>query len=221
MGSVSFATESGGIVNDPSAGAKKDSGPTIPTAEELARLKQAVEDSPQEAKTHYAYAHALRLLAKNERAVTEYLDATALEPTLYVAYHELALSKARPDQLDQAIERLELLKEHRPKDLLLCVALSELYEQRDNLYFAAKVLSDLLHTNSVPEKYLARVKTRVHYLLTKNKDAQAASQIQHDDLEGESAPLPLPESSLKRNLSAGQMKDARVMQSFGHAPLLP
>jgi predicted Zn-dependent protease len=151
----------------------------------------------------------------------EYLDATQLDPAYYVSYHELSLSKARPEQLDEAIERLKQLHMHHPTDVLLCVALSELLEKRDEMYAASKVLSDLLYTNTIPEKYVNKVKARIHFLINKNKDEQTARSVQRDEPEGEGAPLPLPESSLRRSLSAGQLKDAKVMQNFGHAPLLP
>ena len=131
------------------------------------------------------------------------------------------MSKARPAQLDEAIERLRLLQAHRPNDLLLCISLSELLEQRDELYPAAKVLSDLLYTNTVPDKYLARLKARIHFLINKNKDEQTAKKIQVEESDADGAPLPLPESSLRRSLSASQLKDAKVMQNYGHAPLLP
>lgn len=195
--------------------------PHVPSASELAALKSAVDASPNVGKVHYEYAHALRAAGKQSQAVVEYLDASQLEPTLYVAYHELSLSKARPEQLDEAIDRLKLLQEHRPKDLLLCVSLSELFEQRDELYPAAKVLNDLVYSNSVPEKYLPRVKARIHFLLNKNKEEQTLRKVQSEEPEADAAPLPLPESSLRRSLSASQLKDAKVMQNFGHSQLLP
>lgn len=196
-------------------------GAHIPTDQEILVLKRAVDDAPNDAKVHYAYAHALRAAGKQSQAVAEYLDATQLDPANYVSYHELALSKARPEQLDEAIERLRQLQKHRPTELLLCISLSELLEQRDELYPAAKVLSDLLYTNTIPSKFVNRVKARIHFLINKNKDEQTARSVQSAEPEGEGAPLPLPESSLRRSLSASQLKDAKVMQNFGHAPLLP
>jgi tetratricopeptide (TPR) repeat protein len=193
----------------------------IPSEQDLRKLRSAVEDAPNDAKTHYAYGHALRAAGKQAQAVVEYLDATQLDPAYYVSYHELSLSKARPEQLDEAIERLRQLQTHHPTELLLCISLSELLEKRDELYPAAKVLSDLLYTNTIPEKYVNRVKARIHFLINKNKDEQTARSVQSDEPEGEGAPLPLPESSLRRSLSANQLKDAKVMQNFGHAPLLP
>ena len=53
--------------------------PRIPSEQEIAALKQAVEDAPNDAKAHYAYGHALRAAGKHAQAVTEYLDATQLD----------------------------------------------------------------------------------------------------------------------------------------------
>ena len=201
-----------------------DDAPVVlppPTAQEVADLQKQVEDSPQEAKLHLAYAHALRLSGKHELAAKEYLEATSLEPNLFVAYHELSLTKARPVLVDEAIERLNQLKENQPKNLMLRVALSELLEQRGKLYPAARTLVDLVYDNAVPEQYLPKVKARIHYLLAKNKDAMALEKAEHDDLENDSTPLPLPESSLKRNAATKPPKDAKVMQNFGNSTLLP
>jgi tetratricopeptide (TPR) repeat protein len=224
----STSTQSGTIESSESGSVSTDGTPApvsartnVPSEQDILALKRAVEDAPNDAKVHYAYAHALRAAGKQSQAVVEYLDATQLDPANYVSYHELSLSKARPEQLDEAIERLKLLQKHRPHELLLCVSLSELLEQRDELYPAAKVLSDLLYTNTIPDKFVSRVKARIHFLINKNKDEQTARSVQSQEPEGEGAPLPLPESSLRRNLSASQLKDAKVMQNFGHAPLLP
>jgi tetratricopeptide (TPR) repeat protein len=192
----------------------------IPSPADLLMLKQRVQDAPQDAQAHYVYGHALRLTGRQEQAAVQYLEATSFDPSLFVAYHELSLSKARPEQLDEAIERLNALMGHQPKVLMLRVGLSELLEQRGKLYPAAKVLVDLVYEKAVPEKYLPKVEARIHYLLSKNKDAQTAEKIHSDDAESD-APLPLPESSLRRSLSATKLKDAKVMQNFGHANLLP
>jgi hypothetical protein len=193
----------------------------VPTAQEISDLQKEVDDSPQDAKLHLAYAHALRLSSKHELAAKEYLEATSLDPSLFVAYHELSLSKARPELLDEAIERLNHLRENQPKNLMLRVALSELLEKRGKLYPAAKVLVDLVYDNAVPEQYMPKVKARIHYLLAKNKDAMAVEKAVNDDLENDSTPLPLPESSLRRNAATKTSKDAKAMQNFGNSTLLP
>ncbi|MFX5295054.1 hypothetical protein ABTD22_20805, partial [Acinetobacter baumannii] len=66
-----------------------------------------------------------------------------------------------------------------------------------------------------------KVKARIHYLLAKNKDAMAIEKAEKNDLETDAAPLPLPESSLRRSSATKPMKDAKVMQNFGNSTLLP
>ena len=184
--------------------------------------REKVTAAPQDAKARYEYAKALRQAGKQAEAASELLEATAMDPSLYVAYHELSLVKARPEQLDEGIERLNMLKNERPKDLMLRVALSELLEQRGDSYHAAHTLVEIVYQNDVPAKYVARVQSRIHYLLSKAKDAHAtekAAPADEVDEENTLAP-PLPEASLHRNLSASKLKDAKG-QGFGHAPLIP
>lgn len=184
--------------------------------------RQVVQQSPENAKARYELGRALRIAGKNQEAASELLEATSMDPSLYVAYHELSLTKARPQQLDEAIDRLTILKDEKPKDLLLRVALSELLEANGKVYQASRILVDLVYQNAVPEKYVARVNARIHYLLSKAKDAHAAEKVAAEDpTEEDSLPPPLPESSLRRNLSASKIKDSKSVQGFGHAPLLP
>lgn len=184
--------------------------------------RQVVQQSPESAKARYELGRALRIAGKNQEAASELLEATSMDPSLYVAYHELSLTKARPQQLDEAIDRLTILKDEKPKDLLLRVALSELLEANGKVYQASRILVDLVYQNAVPEKYVARVNARIHYLLSKAKDAHAAEKVAAEDpSEEDSLPPPLPESSLRRNLSASKIKDSKSVQGFGHAPLLP
>ncbi|MFN8555768.1 MAG: hypothetical protein U0103_30235 [Candidatus Obscuribacterales bacterium] len=184
--------------------------------------RQVVQQSPENAKARYELGRALRIAGKNQEAASELLEATSMDPSLYVAYHELSLTKARPQQLDEAIDRLTILKDEKPKDLLLRVALSELLEANGKVYQASRILVDLVYQNAVPEKYVARVNARIHYLLAKAKDAHAAEKVAAEDpTEEDSLPPPLPESSLRRNLSASKIKDSKSVQGFGHAPLLP
>jgi Flp pilus assembly protein TadD len=184
--------------------------------------RQVVQQSPENAKARYDLGRALRLSGKPQEAASELLEATSMDPSLYVAYHEVSLTKARPAQIDEAIERLTMLKEQKPKDLMLRIALSELLEQSGKTYQAARILVDIVYQNAVPEKYVARVNARIHFLLSKAKDAHASEKVATDDAtEEDTLAPPLPESSLRRNLSASKIKEPKVMQGFGHAPLLP
>jgi hypothetical protein len=105
---------------------------------------------------------------------------------------------------------------------MLRVALSELLEQRGDSYQAAHTLVEIVYDNAVPAKYVDRVQSRIHYLLSKAKDlhtTERAATPEDSDDENTLAP-PLPEASLRRNLSASKLKDAKG-QGFGHAPLIP
>jgi Flp pilus assembly protein TadD len=209
------------LFSSSSAGAQEQSAPSSSEAA-IETARQIVQQSPENAKARYDLGRALRLSGKQQEAASELLEATSMDPSLYVAYHELSLTKARPAQIDEAIERLTMLKEQKPKDLMLRVALSELLEQNGKTYQAARMLVDLVYQNAVPEKYVARVNARIHYLLSKAKDAHASEKVASDDAtEEDTLAPPLPESSLRRNLSASKIKEPKVMQGFGHAPLLP
>jgi tetratricopeptide (TPR) repeat protein len=184
--------------------------------------REVVQQSPESAKARYALGRALRIAGKNQEAASELLEATSMDPSLYVAYHELSLTKARPQQIDEAIDRLTILKDEKPRDLLLRVALSELLEANGKVYQASRILVDLVYQNAVPEKYVARVNARIHYLLGKAKDTHASEKVAAEDpTEEDSLPPPLPEASLRRNLSASKIKDSKSGQGYGHAPLLP
>jgi predicted O-linked N-acetylglucosamine transferase (SPINDLY family) len=199
---------------------------TSSSAEAVDAAREVVQQSPENATARYKLGRALRLAGKNQEAASELLEATSVEPSLYVAYHELSLTKARPQQIDEAIDRLTILKDEKPKDLMLRIALSELLEQNGKTYQASRILVDLVYQNAVPEKYAARVAARIHYLLGKAKDTHATEKAATQDsaqdaAEEESLPAPLPETSLRRNLAASKIKDSKTGQGFGHAPLLP
>ncbi len=208
------------FLSSTSVGAQAQQSASSQASIEAAR--QVVQQSPENAKARYDLGRALRLSGKAQEAASELLEATSMDPSLYVAYHELSLTNARPAQIDEAIERLTMLKEQKPKDLMLRVALSELLEQSGKTYQAARILVDLVYQNAVPEKYVARINARIHFLLSKAKDAHASEKVASDDAtEEDTLAPPLPESSLRRNLSASKIKEPKVMQGFGHAPLLP
>ena len=189
-----------------------------PETLDLATLQTKVDEAPQDAKLRLAYARALRAAGKSYQAATECLETTALEPGMFVAYHELALCKPTNEQMDEAIERLNHLRDERPSELMLRVALSELLELRGDNYASARALVDLVYQDKVPRQYLPKVQARIHYLLSKTKDIQAAQGAKIDDGALDTLPAPLPESTLRRNIAASKTKQA---QGFGHSTLLP
>jgi oligoendopeptidase F len=191
------------------------------TDEELAQLKSQVESEPSDAKLRYTYAEALKKSAHYKEAAREYLGVTELEPTFYHAYHQLSVCTNEKTLLDEGIARLNYLKEEKPKDLMLRVGLSELYEKRAEYYQASRVLVDIIYLNAVPEKYLAKINNRIRYLQSKVKDNQALDKSSIGEATEEAGPAPLPDANLSRDLSISKVKEPRVMQGFGNAPLLP
>jgi len=192
-----------------------------PTAQELAGARAAVRANPSDAKAHMALAELLRRLSRQREAAQEYLEVTDLDPHNYLAYHQLSTLNADSAQLDEAIARLSKLKDEKPHELMLRVALSELYERRGNYYQGARVLVDLTYQNAVPAKYHARVNARIHYLLTKQKDSQTADKSFVSEEELDALPPPLPESTIHKDLAASKLKESRVMRGLGNTPLLP
>lgn len=188
---------------------------------DIAALKAKVEAEPSDPKVRYAYAEGLRRLGRGKEASHEYLTVTELEPSYYHAYHQLSLVNHDKHVLDEAISRLNFLKEEKPKDMFLRVALSELYEKKGDNYTAGKTLVELVYANAVPEKYVTKINQRIRYLQAKTKDAQAHDKTYGGDEQMESNPPPLPESTLNRDLSISKVKEPKVMQGFGHATLLP
>lgn len=189
------------------------------SSSELAAVRAKVDAAPQDAKLRLELARALRGAGKNYEAATECLETSALEPGMYVAYHELALCKPTNEQMDEAIERLQHLRDLRPTELMLRVALSELLELRGDNYASARALVDLVYSNKVPQQYLPKVQARIHYLLSKAKDAQTAQNARTDEGTLDTLPAPLPESSLRRSsIAASKTKNG---QGFGHSTLLP
>lgn len=186
---------------------------------ETAKAKLDLE--PGDYKLRYNYAEALRRAGKTKEAAREFLAVTESEPTFYHAYHQLSISTSDKHLIDEALSRLVYLKEERPKDLLLRVALSELYEKKQEYFQASKVLVDLVYQNAVPDKYLAKVNNRIRFLQSKTKDSLALDKAYVGDEQMETSPPPLPEATLNRDLSISKVKEPRVMQGFGHATLLP
>jgi tetratricopeptide (TPR) repeat protein len=194
-------------------------------SEQLKLAEQAVQDTPRDAKKRFELAEALRKSGELHKASIQYLDLTVLDPGYYVAYHQLISTKPSNDQLDEAIERLNKLKEQHPDELMLRVALSEVLEQRGEIYKAARALVDLQLANGVSSKYAIKINARVRYLLSKAKDMHTAEKAQQavrpatEDLD--SVPIPIPDTGSDKDLSTAKLKNATVPEGYGHAKLLP
>jgi tetratricopeptide (TPR) repeat protein len=197
--------------------------PTL--AEQLKVAEQAVQSAPRDAKKRFELAELLRKTGEPHKASVQYLEVTVLDPTYYLAYHQLLTCKPSNDQLDEAIDRLTKLEAQSPKELMLRVALSEVLEQRGETYKAARALVDLQFSEYIPPKYTPQINARVRYLLGKSKDMQMTEKAQQtgqpatEDLD--SVPLPIPESTAAKDLSEAKLKDSKVTEGYGHTKLLP
>jgi len=204
----------------------RSSAQSRPPAEaaQVKAAELAIQAAPRDAKKRFELAELLRKSGDQRKASIEYLDVSALDPTYYLAYHQLINCKPTNDQLDEAIERLTKLEEQFPKELMLRVALSELLEQRGETYKAARALVDLQFSEYIPPKYTTQINTRVRYLLGKSRDANITEKAQQvgqpmgDDLDA--VPLPIPESTAK-DLPEDKFKDSKVTEGYGHTKLLP
>lgn|GEM_PF-5618679 len=175
----------------------------------------------------YSKAEEMRRAGQEKEAAQLYLEAINLEPTLWVAYHQLANLKGDYSQIDGAMDKLNAMKAKQPKELMLRVALSELLEKRGEYYQASRELVDLVYANAIPEKYSKKINARIHYLLSKSKHAYtnvANGEFENLRTEEEldTVPPPLPDPGLVvRDLASTKTKDIPAMQGSGHSQLQP
>jgi len=194
-------------------------------AEQVKVADQAVQAAPRDPKKRFEYAELLRKSGEPHKASIEYLETSVLDPSYYLAYHEMITCKPTDEQLDEAIERLTKLEEQMPKELMLRVALSEVLEKRGEIYKAARALVDLQFSEYIPARYQPQINARVRYLLGKSKDqqttekAQAVGTMPTDDPDA--VPLPIPENTASKDLSDAKLKDSKVTEGYGHNKLLP
>ncbi|MBX9770294.1 MAG: hypothetical protein K2X29_02930 [Candidatus Obscuribacterales bacterium] len=175
----------------------------------------------------YTKAEEARRAGQEKDAAVLYLQAVNLEPTLWVAYHQLANLKTDTTQIDAAMTKLNDMKAKQPKELMLRVALSELLEKRGDYYQASRELVDLVYANAVPDKYSKKINARIHYLLSKSKHAY--TNVQNSEFENlrteeelDTVPPPLPDPGLVvRDLASTKSKDIPAMQGSGHTQLQP
>jgi tetratricopeptide (TPR) repeat protein len=195
----------------------------IPTQQQLMAARALIKENPRDSKAHFELAELLRKSHRDREAAREYLETTRLDPTNYLAFHQLSIVDPQPAEIRQAVDQLTQLQQEKPKELMLRVALSELLEKEGNYYQAARVLVDLVYQNAVPERYRKKVDVRIHFLLAKSKDVHTREQEKNfvSEEELDSTPAPLPEASLHRDLTASKIHEPKSMRSVGHTPLLP
>jgi len=187
------------------------------TPEEARRL---ADNDPANPKLKFQYAEALRHAGKTSEALKEYVQVTEMDPTNYVAYHQIALASPDAKTLSESIKRLTHLMSDKPKELMLRVALSELLETDGEYFQASKVLVDLVFENAVPPKFTAKVNSRIRFLQSKARGEHANRKVADTHHKTDNAPpLPLPEENLSRGLSASRLEKGHEVDGFGHSLL--
>ena len=195
--------------------------------ERIKSTEASIELSPLDVSKRLYLARLWRSTGNLKQACIADLNATAVEPSCYVAYHDMLQNGATPGQIDEALDRLNKLEKTKPKQFLLRMSLSELYEHKNDYYQAARVLVDLQYTPIIPTKYVAQVDVRVHRLLSKTKDLQTTKEaIEHkqkiDETEATpSTPVPLPDVAVTKDMPTGKLRSSKVTEGYGHSQLLP
>ena len=196
-----------------------------------AEQKQLLTDlliKPNDAQLHFKLGENYRKHDQHGQAAAEYRKAIECDQCLWVAYHQLTALTDDEAVLDDYIAKLTKLEAEKPKELLLRVALSELYEKRGNYYQAARTLIDLSYANAVPEKFRPKVSARIHNMLVLSKShhqekepAPTAPAVATSEEDLDVMPAPLPTPGTKRSIAQAKLKDAKEVRGMGHTPLLP
>ena len=126
--------------------------PEKPSLEVLQEALIKSENNPASPKLRFEYAELLRKAGKDQQAFKEYLAVTDIDASYYVAYHMIAQHCKDDKILKEATRRLTHLKETKPKELMLRVALSELLEAQGDYYHASRALVDI-----VPERHTGKI----------------------------------------------------------------
>lgn len=199
---------------------------------ELRRLQTDLVLKPNDAQLHFKLAEFYRKAEQYKLAADEYTTTINLDQTVWAAYHQLTAISTDEKQLDAALVKLSKLEAEKPKELMMRVALSELFEKRGNYYQAARTLVDCTYNGGVPEKWRIRVNARIHNMLVLAKsqklqfeDPAAAAAATANAAPAEEdldiMPAPLPTASTKRSIAQAKIKDAKEVRGMGNTPLLP
>ncbi|MDZ4833547.1 MAG: hypothetical protein SGJ27_07180 [Candidatus Melainabacteria bacterium] len=188
-----------------------------PTVEQA---RESSDSNPASAPLKYKYAEALKRAGRTEDAIREYLGATEIDPSYYMAYHQITLCSPDAKSLAEGVKRLTHLMTDKPKEMMLRVALSELLECQGQYFHASKVLVELVFDNAVPPKFVAKVNNRIRYLQSKSRGEHASRRVldTHHTTEHD-VPLPLPDENLSRGLSASRLEKGQEVDGFGHSVL--
>jgi len=194
--------------------------------EQIILAKKAVLLAPTDLVKRLYLARLLLRSGNTRESTIEYLNITVLNPKSFIAYHEILLGRPSVEQINEAIARLNRLDEIKSKQLVGTMVLSELYERKEDYYQAARVLVDLQYSHTIPQKYLAQITSRVHVLLSKDKDSRTVEKAIEQKTNVEEAeftpntPVPMPDVTTT-DAPANKLRNNKAIEGYGHAQLLP
>mgnify|MGYP000140261904 CR=1 FL=1 len=195
--------------------------------EQIQLARELAMCAPTDVVKRLHLARLFRRSGNNKQAAIEYLNITVINPNYQTAYHEMLFCKPTIGQIDEAIARLNKLDEARGKQLLTKMVLSELYEYKEDYYQAARVLVDLQYSQTIPQKYVAQIASRIHMLLGKTKDTRTIEKAieQKTNVEEEefnpSTPLPMPDATITKDAPFNKLRPTKLKEGYGHAQLSP
>lgn len=194
--------------------------------EQIILAKKAILLAPTDVMKRLHLARLLLRSGDTRQSTIEYLNITVLNPKSYIAYHEILLGRPSVEQINEAIARLNRLDEIKSKQLVGTMVLSELYERKEDYYQAARVLVDLQYSHTIPPKYLAQITSRIHVLLSKDKDSRTVEKAIEQKTNVEEAeftpstPVPMPDVTTT-DAPANKLRNSKAIEGYGHAQLLP
>lgn len=214
--SIPCAFAQGTAVASPSAPATS----TPPTAAEIEAAKAKSDANPADAKLRFEYGEMLRKSGDLAQASVQYLHATELDASYYIAYHYLAQTCTDKTMLEEGVQRLTHLMDQKPTDLMLRVALSELLETQGKYFEASRPLIKLVFTNTVPAKYVDQLNKKIRFLQAKAHAQHVATKAQESSTSRmEKTALPLPDESLRQGLDEARLEQGASSHGFGHSRL--
>ena len=203
-----------------------NSQPAAAVQEQIKLAKENVSITPLDIAKRLHLARLLRHSGNNKEAAIEYLNITSISPSCVVADHEMIMCNPSIGQIDEAIARLIKLDESKPNQLYVKMGLSELYEQKNDYYRAARVLVDLQYSQNIPPKFVPQIDSRIHMLLGKTKDVRTTEKaVEHktniEVTDSSSSSIPMPDVTVTTDAPTNKLRNTQVKGGYGHAQLLP
>jgi hypothetical protein len=196
--------------------------------QQIKSIRQTIQQCPLDVTKRLHLASLLRRNGEVKQAAIEDLNATAVDPSCCIAYHEMLQNKATVEQVEECIARLTKYDQLKPDQLAIRMTLSELYENKGDYYQAARVLVDLQYVKgAIPSKFAEPIDSRIHALLNDSKDAQTTEKaIEHKEntAQAESTPVtpvPMPDVNNNKDVPASKLRNTRMTEGYGHSQLLP